>query len=297
MLNTDTEVAALPSVIDYADPVVAERMQHGRMNTGEAQLLTNVAHAIRQGHPQMRTGPVRPEQVCLVGSGPSLDGTEDELRQLVWQGAQLVTMNGGYAWCLSHGLQPKTQIVMDARPSNAKFVDPAVPDCRYVLASQCDPSVWAAVAGRRHVWIWHAVVKQEGALSDLLDTYYGGRWIGIGGGTTVATRALTLLRTAGYVRFHLFGVDCCWRGDQHHAIDQPENDRDGRCVVRFGVTGQEATRAFTVSTWHLKQFEDCLTTFHVNGQHFLVEVHGDGMLAHAMRVLGTEGAYATVTKE
>lgn len=287
MLNTsDIPSSDVMNVIDYADPVVAERMANGKVNTTDEQILANIKASIRRGHPQMRTGPVRPERICLVGSGPSLNDTGDELRTLLWEGAILVTLNGAYHWCLERNLRPNTQIIMDARPSNARFLQPAVPHCRYVLASQCAPAVWDAVAGRDNVWIFHAAVRQESAICEVLDTYYCGQWIGIGGGTTVASRALNLLRTVGYVRFDLFGIDCCWHGDQHHAFEQPENASDKRARVFVGVKDQPGQTPFLVSPWMLKQYEDFLTTLKINGKHFQIHVHGRGMLAHTVQRLG-----------
>jgi hypothetical protein len=276
-------------VIDYADPQVAHDMTSGKMNTQEAKVLENIASSIRRGHPQWRGGPLRPDRICLVGSGPSLKDTESELRQAIWEGATLITMNGGYHWCIERGLKPQTQIVMDARPTNARFLHPAVPKCNYVLASQCDPATWDAVDGRDHVWIFHAVVKQEGATSNLLDAFYQGQWVGIAGGTTVATRAISLLRTAGYLRFDLFGIDCCWLGESHHAMPQPENDKDKFTLVHAGVKDKPWTmRTFRVAYWQLKQAEDILTMMKVNGQHFTLTAHGDGMFAHLLQALGTD---------
>jgi hypothetical protein len=291
LLNVTDPVPSsdLLKVIDYADPQVARDMASGKMNTDEVRVLANIAAAVRRGHPQWRGGPPRPERICLVGSGPSLNDTEDELRRAVWEGAALVTMNGAYHWCIERGLKPQTQIVMDARASNARFLEPAVPKCNYILASQCDPACWDVVEGRDHVWIFHAVVKKEGAASEYLDTYYAGQWVGIAGGTTVATRAIGLLRTAGYLRFDLFGIDCCWFGDVHHALPQPENAHDRWVLVQAGVRDKpETMRTFRVTHWQLKQAEDLLTIMNVNGRHFALTAHGDGMFAHLLRSLGSD---------
>ena len=294
MLNAEHAVMPPPAVA-YVNDALSTAMASGRMNTDDAQLLANIAHAVRQGYPQMRTWPVRSDRVCLVGSGPSLVDTLPELRRLVWEGAQVVTLNGAYHWCIEQGIQPKTQIVMDARLGNERFVSPEVPGCRYVLASQCAADVWAAVKGRPEVWIWHAVVKKDDAITDFLDRYYKGNWFGVGGGTTVATRALTLLRQAGYMRFDLFGIDCCWMGDSHHAMPQPENDRDTRVSVLIGDSDRpETMRRFDAAPWHIKQFEDFATVLKLNGHHFSLQVHGDGMLAYILRTLGGEIEHAVV---
>jgi hypothetical protein len=300
VLNASEEHTPPAGVIDYQDPVVAHHMANGAMNTSDDQILQHITMSIRRGHPQIKTHQNNGLRVCLVGSGPSLNATVDELRQLVWDGAALVTLNGAYHWCLERGLKPTTQIVMDARPSNARFVQPSVPHCHYVLASQCAPETWDAVQGRPNVHIFHPVTKKEGPVSTLLDRYYGEQWIGIGGGTTVATRALTLLRMTGHLRFDLFGIDCCWMDDTHHAIPQPENDGDARSrsTVTLGVRGSDETRTFEASGWHIKQFEDVMTVLRHNGRHFQIAVHGDGLLAHAMRLLASAPLDdLTLTKE
>lgn len=303
MLNVADVPASQPlGVIDYADPAVDYHMKHGGMNTTDGQILQNVQSSIRRGHPQMSEYPLQhnlylqaqTSHVCLVGSGPSLNETVPELVALLRTGATLVTLNGAYLWCLERNLEPRTQIVMDARASNVRFVQPYIDRCNYVLASQCDPAVWDAVQNYRNVRIWHPVIKDAGGpVSQALDAYYGGQWMGIGGGTTVATRALHLLRKAGYVRFSLFGVDCCWLGGEHHALSQPENARDTNHEVRIAIRGAATERVFECAPWHLKQMDDFLITLRINGRHFMLDVHGEGMLAYAIQEFGKTDAAIT----
>lgn len=256
----------------------------GDVNTPDDVLLAHIEHSIRLGYPQVRPQPVQPDRVCLVGGGPSLEATVDELRELYFKGAKVVTVNGAYAWCLERNIRPSAQIVLDARDCNARFVERPVPRCRYLLASQCHPDTWAAVRGRDDVWIWHAVVG-DGPAKDVLDRYYyGGRWQPITGGTTVVMRAVMLLRILGFVRFDLFGVDSCWLHDRHHAYAQPENDRDSRIRVTVSPsTDGSLARAFDCAPWHLQQLADFLETVRVNGEQFMVNVHGDGLLAYVLR--------------
>lgn len=254
----------------------------GTINIDAAQLIANVSSAIRRGYPQVHAMPMRPERVVILGGGPSLADSVDEIRELLWSGAKLVTCNGTYRWAIDHGFKPSAQIVLDARASNARFVVPEVPDCRYFLASQVHPDVWDAVAGYTHVAIWHD--ESEQAVIDLLDAYYMKRWQGIPGGTTVGTRAIGLMRTLGYLRFDLFGFDSCWTGDAHHAYPQAENDQDRRYRLSIHPSGRpDLAREFTVSGWHVKQLEDLLHFIKASGDSFLLNIHGDGLLAYALR--------------
>lgn len=271
-----------PTVMDPLN-VIEGLVLEGTVNTDEAAILANIHASIRRGHPQVWRTALKPERIALVGSGPSLCDTEGALVDLLRSGAKLVTVNGAYGWCVERNLTPSAQVVLDARPSSARFVEPALPHCRYYLASQCHPAVWEAVAGRPFVGIWHAVAG-EGPPKDLLDAYYGAHWQSVAAGTTVTTRALMLLRGLGYLRFDLFGFDSCWMGDQHHAMAQPENARDQRIAVTVSPTGApEQARVFACAPWMLKQAEDWLQLVRVVGDQFLVQVHGDGLIAFMMR--------------
>lgn len=271
-------------------PVLDGVVLKGAVNVPSATLLDQVRHAIRQGHPQVWRQQENAERVALVGGGPSLEHTFSDLVALVHAGAKLVTVNGAYAYCLDRNLKPHAQIVLDARPSTVNFLPREVPGCRYYIGSQCHAAVWTHVEDFEHVGIFHALGSNddEHELRGILDAYYGGNWQGVAGGTTVTTRAIGLLRMLGYLRFDLFGVDSCFMGDAHHAYAQPENERDARLRVIGRAPNGEA-RAFTVSPWHLKQLEDILFFIRDAGEHFLLNVHGDGLVAFALESLARSG--------
>lgn len=316
-----------PLTVDEASPLeIVGATLEGRVNTSNDGLLDNIRFAIRQGHPQAKPEMVKPERVALVGSGVSLGHTEQELRDLVFEGARIVTLNGAYHWCRERNIRPWMQIVMDARPGNARFLMPETPNCSYWLASQCHPEAWKAVADYEKVRIFHAA-NPDGVERPVLDEYYGGHWTGVCGGTTVGTRAIGLLRMLGFLRFDLFGIDSCWmpshwqlerdgqpmRGPDgsileyaskaeaqraaeapgcggtpsgvlgHHAFEQPENTRDKaiRIIVK-SADGEDDGRGFVCSPWHIKQFEDFLQFVRSAGHMFLLNVHGDGLLAYTI---------------
>lgn len=255
----------------------------GEVNTSDDQLLANVRSNIRRGHPQVKQQREQMDRIALVGGGPSLDATLPELRDLIFDGAKLVTLNGAYHWCIANNLQPKMQVVMDARPSNVRFVSPASPKCVYLLASQCDPSLFDAVADYPDVWIFHAAAGSDGPLRELLDDYYCEKWFGIGGGTTVAMRALWLLRHIGFTRIDLFGIDSCFMDGKGHAYDQPENDGDRKLPFRVCPADRpDLARTFIAAPWMAKQAEDLIQAIKVNGNHFDLAIHGDGMLRYAL---------------
>lgn len=271
----------------------------GHINVTEDTILDNVRSAIRRGYKQVQPYAPRPERVIVLGGGPSLEdpAIQKEIRNLVFRGAKLVTVNGTYQWAIERNLQPKAHLVMDARPVNARFLQSDAPldKLQTLVASQCAPDVFDAIDGRDDVWLFHAISGDEDtALKAILDEYYMGQWVGIGGGTTVVSRAVTLLRTLGYLRFDLFGVDSCWMNGAHHAYAQPENETDRCLPFKVHPTGHpELARTFWCAPWHVKQVEDFVQMIRVNGEHFLLNVHGDGLLAYILN----SGADATVIEQ
>lgn len=276
--STNPELSTL-KVIEGLDLTV------GHLNVGDDEIVRNIKNAIRQGHPQVQPAGLKPDVVCLVGGGPSLNHTLEELRQLVFEGALVVTTNGAYNWCIERNIRPSAQVLIDARAFNQRFVHPDVPKCRYYIGSQAHPETWDAVRDREFVGIFHSVgpPKEDDHIREILNDYYKTHWVGVAGGTTVVSRALGLLRTLGYMRFHLFGVDSCFLGGEHHAYDQPENTEESRIAKVGPADRPDLTKEFRVTRWHLKQFEDFLKFLHSSGNKFLLNVHGDGLLAYALR--------------
>jgi len=289
--------ASANEVIPETDlsPVLEGVNLTGRINVDDETLIANIKHSIRLGFPQVCVQPVKNDRIALVGGGPSLNDTIEELRDLIFEGAKLVTVNGSYRWAIEHNFRPSAQVLIDARSFNSRFLEPAIPGCHYFLASQCHPDSWAAVMGRPNVGIFHACNPDtETAQKQVLDNYYLRNWQSTGGGSTVTTRAIGLLRILGYLRFDLFGVDSCWMGESNHAYEQGENANDSRIPIKVHPGDRtDLERSFVVSAWHLKQLEDILNWIRSPGHPFVWNVHGDGLIAYALQ----STADLTITEE
>src|SRR6185369_1964719 len=145
--------------------------------------------------------------------------------------------------------KPSAAIILDARESNARFIERNVSGCRYLLASQCHPKTFENCQDRE-VYIWHACSAGEPELA-ILNDYYFSRCHPITLGTTAGIRAISLLRMLGYTKMEIFGLDSCWLGDEHHAYPQQENAKDRRMSVwlRPRDRDDEAIR-FECAPWH-----------------------------------------------
>lgn len=250
----------------------------GSLNVPTVQRYANIRSAIRRGLPQFRAHSPSTQKVCLVGSGPSLDSTLLELRNLVWEGAKVVAMNGSYEWLLAHNIKPSVMVMIDGREFNSRFLTQPVPGCRYMLASQCHPSTFDKVRDWPEVYVWHCFAGHDKDEREMLDSYYIGQWQLVPGGSTVGLRSIALMRLMGFTNMELFGMDSCFMDGSGHALSQPENDTDDHTAV------QCADRQFVCSAWMASQYLEFLEMVNANGEQFNIRVHGDGLLAHAVKV-------------
>lgn len=274
------EGAALFYVSAWVD--VQSIVDVGILNIGEEAVRQNVRTNIARGFAQVQPHETNDVDVMILGGGPSLNQHVEEIRALRAQGVKLVCLNGTHDWALQHGLLPSAQILVDARPFNARFTRNPVKDCKYFIASQCDPSVFDGLPPEQ-VLLWHTTAEM---VRDELDAQYKDTetWWAVPGGSTVLLRAIPLLRMLGFRRYHLFGCDSCLSDDEsHHAYSQPENDDP--LVVPVTAAG----RVFHCHPWMASQAQEFQSLIKVLGHEFELEVHGDGLLAHILNAAAVEG--------
>lgn len=244
----------------------------GVLNTTEELVLENVKKNIEGNWLTLQPHPINDMDIMIVGGGPSLDQHEEEIRQLRKDGVKLIAINGAYKWCIDKGITPSGLVMIDARPFNARFAKPVIDECKYFIASQCDPSVFEGLPEDR-TYIWHTTSDHIRAA---LDEKYK-LWWGIPGGSTVLLRAIPLFRMLGFKKFHLFGCDSCIMDNKHHGYSQPENDE--KLVVPVSVGG----RIFKCHVWMVSQAQEFINLVRYIGEEVELEVHGDGLLKHILQ--------------
>lgn len=255
----------------------------GGVNTPDDILIKQVSENIRRGLPQAQPYNPNRETVVLVCGGPSLKDTEKDIVKAVWDGGKVVAVNGAYQWCIDRNIRPSAFVMLDAREFNARFVETPVAGCHYMLASQCHPRAFELCRDRK-VSIWQALSAGEDEKA-LLDDYYFGRYNPVTLGTTVALRAISLLRMLGFLHFEIFGLDSCYMGEEHHAYDQPENNSKRRMSVWLRPKGRdEKAVRFICAPWMAKQAEDFLQLTRERGNLIQLNVHGDGLIASLIRL-------------
>lgn len=249
-----------------------EVIEIGKLNNTQEKVIENVRSNIARGFNHLSPQVSNDQDIMILAGGPSLDSQLETIKQLKAEGVKVVTVNGAYNWALAHGITPVTQIVLDSRPFNKRFVEPAHPDCKYLLASQVDPSLLDAVPQER-TWLFHVAVNE---IRDLLNAQYD-IWFGMDGGSTVLLRAIPMMRTIGHRRMHIFGFDSCITDSAHHAYAQPENDSDA--VISVAINGgDDVKKIYRCHAWMVSQAHEFIDLVKAFGNEIELEIYGNGLI-------------------
>ena len=210
--------------------------------------------------------------VSIVGSGPSLARTYKDLV------GDVMACNSAHDFLIEHGVIPKYAMIWDAHPIIAKFLTKPHKGVKYLIASRCDPSVFAALEGY-DVTVWHALGGGE-SLENLLIEHNRMEAM-IGGGSAGVTRGMYVLGAMGYTDMHLFGVDCCYDEGETHVtgsvIDQQK--------LRLRVCG----KWFLLAPWMAMQAGDFKTLIPgMQKRCARIVVHGTGLIPYIATFLNCE---------
>ncbi len=256
----------------------------GSCNTSDEILLEQVNHNIRLGLRQIKPHQINPNLAILVCGGSSLEITKESLVRAAWAGGKVIAVNGAYRWCIENNIKPSACVLLDAREASARFLEPDVLDCRYLIASQCHPRAFE-ICKDRDTFIWHACSGGDKEV-DILNDYYFGHMHPVTMGTTVGVRSISVLRMLGFVKIMIFGLDSCWLEGKNHPYPQEENEGDStnRIPVWLRPKGRDdKALRFICSPWMIKQAEDFMELVKERGNLFELSVMGPGLIAGILR--------------
>lgn len=254
-----------------------------RCNVPDQVILDQVSTNIRRGLPQVRPYALNPHTAVLICGGPSLEMTKPELIAACWrEDTKIFTVNGAFEWAIKQNIKPGAVIMIDAREFNKRFVEPEVPDCKYLLAGQCHPAAFDMCRGR-DTFIWHALTACDAEV-ELLKQYYHGHFWPVSHGTTIGIRAISLIQMLGFYSIEIFGLDSCWFDSRHHAYAQDENSEDADIITWLKPDGRDdLARSFVCSPWMMKQAMDFEGLLRAKSELFRLNVHGPGLIAEMLR--------------
>tara|TARA_R100000656_G_scaffold17372_2_gene16291 strand:+ start:1127 stop:1981 length:855 start_codon:yes stop_codon:yes gene_type:complete len=272
MLQTQTRTH--PPTVDVKPKLQPVPEIFCSINQAPETIRSNIEKNIQLGLPQVVPYETQEDKViALALGGATLDTTFDDLKNKHDNGMPVVTVNGTYKYCMDRGIRPSAFIMLDSREFNHRFIHKTHQDCKYLICSQCDPYVFEKLKDNQ-VWIWHCAGQEDN--EDLLKGQYNDDFYPVMGGSTVALRAIHLLRLLGFNKFEVYGFDSCVIG-HHHAYEQKENDEED--VIDVIVADKE----FKCTAANYHQAKEFVQMIIGTGEHYNLAIHGDGLISHIIK--------------
>lgn len=237
----------------------------------EETVLAQMAHAETLG--LQEAVPIRP--VLIVASGPSARHAS------VWEriaagGVVTVAVNNALALFLERGLKPTYWAACDPQALVADFL-PADPPkgIIYLCASKLHASVFAKLR-RRDVRLWR------------IDDYEKTRGkISVPCACSITLVAQSLLRFMGFNRFEMYGWDCSYTGEDHHAAEQQHPSPGEVREISLQLPDGSIQEVFsTTAAWMAEANDACIQTHNLTAMGYEVEVCGAGMVGAILKGRG-----------
>lgn len=235
-----------------------------KSNTCDDKIYENIQMAKALRVKALCAQPAKEGAVAIVGGGPSLKQTWEQLRDFK---GKIVALNGAHHFLIERGIVPWACVLMDAQPSTIEFIKPSHAKVKYFVASQVDtPVINALLRSKRYLRLFHLNTPEWEAQAQVMED-------AVNSAGTVASAALCVLHMIGFRTFHLFGVDSCIT-DSHHAYEQKQNDKDAIFTVEF------EGKKYRCTDWMAVQFHGFMKLVRTHGMD--VTVHGESLLKHGL---------------
>lgn len=204
------------------------------------------------------------EPVAIVGYGPSLRETWEEIRQF----KTIFSCSGAHRFLIDREIIPTYQVAVDPLPKNTvRLIGEPHPSVKYLICSTCHPDVFDHLEGY-DVTLWHCFAGEEEAQRILPPSEWA-----LTGGPDVGLRSIAVARFLGYRNLHVFGMDGSSPTEQgRHAGEHPNPLQPTWITEYEGRTFQTTPsmlEAARLVEHELHQLPDVTATF-----------HGDGLIQH-----------------
>lgn len=225
----------------------------------DIQIRSAVARKIPRLQP---VSTMRDEPIALVGYGPSLNDTWEQVREF----KHVMSCSGAHKFLVEKGITPIYHLEVDPREHKVGLIGTPQQGTQYLIASTCHPKVFEHLSDF-NLTLWHVFDSDE----DSRRFIPAGEWC-LTGGCSVGVRMFTISRFLGFTDFHIFGMDGCEDERGKHAAVHPNQPKGYSEVTYEGRTFKTTSSMYAVAQgiWHeLDELKDCTATF-----------YGDGLIQH-----------------
>lgn len=172
----------------------------GKCIAGSDERLFNMKSAMARGLPSLeKPSEAREGTIALVGSGPSVLGQLDTIRQMQAEGVPIVAIKDAHDWLIENDVIPDYAFAVDPQAHRWNCFTRKDARVQYLIASQCHPAMFDHLAGM-NVTLWHPHFEEARKQLKVMM---------IGGASTSGLRATVVFYVLGWRQFALFGFDSC----------------------------------------------------------------------------------------
>lgn len=229
------------------------------------------------------------KKVAIVGGGPSLKDNLDELRTF----RVIIAAGSANDYLMEHGIIPTYTVLCDPDPIMARYIERQDTEVKYLVASTCHNTVYETLAGKQII-MWHCDSDELREKFKELEPAY----VGVGGGSTVGLRSISMALLLGYNNLHLFGFDSCYGKDgEHHAYGFKDEEYEKLGLGEtYRITPKNIEAGppdandpvYICAGYHLAQIHQFKDYYSKYRDVFNVTVHGDGLLAATVKLMNEE---------
>lgn len=224
-----------------------------------------IKHAIKRVRGRIQPGEAHDEPIAVVGFGPSLRDTWEQLREFKY----LISCSGSHKFLIDRGIVPTWHVEVDPRAHKIQLLGDPHHAVTYLPSSTSHPDYLehlykglGAEIFEKQVLLWHVFDSSEEG-TRLLPR---GEWC-ITGGCDVGLRSIGIAGFLGFKDVHIFGLDGSAR-ETRHADTHPHTPKKyDICVyndVEYKTTPGMLEAARQV--WHeLDEMPSLKTTFYGEG--------------------------------
>ena len=235
-----------------------------------AERADQMQQSVNTGLPflkKSRTEQVSP--ISVVGYGPSLLDTWKSITH------PIIATSGAYDFLVSRDVIPDYYVAIDPQKHTVGLLRNPQLETSYLMASCLHPDFWSLLEGYS-VKLWHLINGEDFTTIDWVKQHHpSGMDCLIGGGSTVAQRAMNVAAWMGYRRFNIFGMDCSFTANRHAG----EHTGEAQSTIHVDIAGRtfKTTPQLIQSAQEMQQF---LLTVDAE-----VIFHGDSLMSEIARTL------------
>ena len=227
-------------------------------------LYSHIESALKLNLPVIGQYPEHDGVAVLIGSGPTVEGQIESIREQRALGRPIIALKDAHDWLLDNGIVPDYASAIDPQENQWQCFKQRHKDIKYFIASQCHPSMFKHLEGF-DVSLWHLYVRKNQSVPP-----HGTALIG--GGTTTGLRTITLFYSLGFRHFELYGYDSCLKdGILRRSGWQPTTENE---PINEIVVEDKIFYCNPAMTAQAHEFQNLYTMM----PDINIESHGDGLI-------------------